>query len=394
MAVMDNSLLRDLFQNNIDFVAKQWGRILDAIYGEQATENSVLNDAPLIYHTTQYMGASGNEIKTGMIWNNQVGTYTVDFDDTGFHINGTGQVFITTDASTNSQIEILNSVVAPYLRSFSCGKSLSEMNVDHFFCNGDQIRCVMPNGSLNDFSFSAPFGVDTNYTLRYDNAVIYTNKQSYQLEDRDGYSFYDFNNLSFLIDPASWDGEIRLYSIGGDNPSNFVLIPTTDSTDTYNIVNDYSDTVNIEGDTVYNYYNDYGDIVINGGGIGGGGAVIAPVGGLAYADVKFILDSLIDDLNVRFNFGGNGGTPLEYAPTWEELHYIDQGSFYITPIEQIDSLPVAPDIADTVIDVSEPLGILSTGFGALLDSFNNIGVTLTLTFTFLSCLIINKLRGD
>lgn len=394
MAVMENSLLRDLFQNNIDFVAKQWGRILDAIYGEQANESSVLTDAPLIYHTTQYMGAGGNEIKTGMSWNNQVGTYTVDFDDTGFHINGTGQAFITTDASTNSQIEILNSVVAPYLRSFSCGKSLADMNVDHFFCVGDKIRCVMPNGSLNDFSFSTPFGVDTNYTLTYNDAVIYNNKQTYRLEDRDGESFYDFNYLSFLIDPASWDGEIRLYSIGGDNPSNFVLVPTPDSTNTYNIVNDYTNTVNYDGDTIYNYYNDYGDIVINGGGIGGGGAVIAPVGGLAYADVKFILDSLIDDLNLRFDFGGNGGTPLEYAPTWEELHYIDQGSFYITPIEQIDTLPTAPDVGDTVPDLSDYLSIVGGAVTSFYNMIDGLGVSLMLVFTFLLCLVINHLKKE
>lgn len=392
MAVMENSLLRDLFQNNIDFVAKQWGRILDSIYGEQANENSVLEDAPLIYHTTQYMGARGNEIKTGMTWNNQVGTYTVDFDDTGFHINGTGQAFITTDSSSDSQIEILNSVVTPYLRTFSCGKSLSQMNVDHFLCNGRQIRCVTPNGSLNNFSFSAPFGVDTNYTLRYTDAWIYSNKQSYRLEDRNGKTFYYYDYLSFLIDPSSWDGEIRLYSIGGDNPSNFVLLPTTDSTNTYNIINDYTNTVNYDGDTVYNYYNDYGDIVINGGGIGGGGAVIAPVGGLAYADVKLILDSLIDDLNLRFDFGANGGTPLSYAPTWEELHYVDQGSFYITPIKQIDKLPLAPDIADTVIDVSDYVDLLGGASTALFSIFDGVGLSLIATFTFLSVLVIRHLK--
>ena len=42
MALFPNSLLRDLFQNNVDFVAKQVSRVLDSIYGEQATETDTI----------------------------------------------------------------------------------------------------------------------------------------------------------------------------------------------------------------------------------------------------------------------------------------------------------------------------------------------------------------
>lgn len=393
MAVLDNSLLRDLFQNNIDYVGKQWSRILDAIYGEQSNdENTVIEYPPLIYHTSQYMGSGGNEIKTGMSWNNQVGTYAIDIDDRGFTLTGLNQTFITTDGSSESQIAILNSDVKQFLSDYSFNYSLSQFNADHFFMEGNQIRRKMLDGSISDFALNAPYGIDAGYNIGWTDARVYTSKQTYTLEDRNGKSFYSFNNLSFFIPPNYYYTELNLYSLGGSSPSSFVLMPTSDSTNANQIINQYTNTVNYNGDTIYNYYNDNGDIIINGGGIGVGGVAVAPVVGLNYNDLKFILDSLIDDLNITFD--GFGGDPLPPAKTLDEIRYVDMGSFYITPIKQLDELPAAPDIADTVIDVSEPLDILSAGFGALLSAFDSLGVTLTLTFTFLSCLIINKLRGD
>lgn len=392
MAVMENSLLRDLFQNNIDFVAKQVGRVLDALYGEQVDENSTLPNDNFLYKTTQYIGAGYNEILSSGTWSNEVSTYTIVFDNTGFQLTPNGSpTFLTTDGQTQTQIDNLNNQVKPYLESLSYEKTLSELGLSHFWCDGANIRGKTADGYLTDIGLRFSFGINTNQVCRWDSATIYTGKQSATLDDRDPYTFWYFDNLEFFI---AQDNRLDLYSIGDDNPTNFVLYPSSDSRDTYNIINDYTNTVNNGGDTIFNYYNDYGDIVINGGGIGGGGAVIAPVGGLAYSDVKFALDSLIDDLNLRFDFGGNGGTPLEYAPTWEELHYIDQGSFYITPIEQIDTLPIAPDVGDTVPDISDYLSIVGGVVTSFYNMVDGLGVSLMLVFTFLLCLVINHLKKE
>ena len=151
-----------------------------------------------------------------------------------------------------------------------------------------------------------------------------------------------------------------------------------------NTYNDNSTYINNNGDTINTYYGD--NYILVAPVVGAGGVV-----NFNFDDLVGALELAVDDLNL--NFGLSGSDAL-YVPTYDQLKYEDMGSFYITPIKQLDTLPVAPDIADTVIDVSEPLSILSDGFGALLSCFDSLGVTLTLTFTFLSCLIINKLRGD
>ena len=57
-----------------------------------------------------------------------------------------------------------------------------------------------------------------------------------------------------------------------------VIFPNTR---TWTYIDDSTvETINYNGDTIYNYYNDSGDIIINGGG-GTVGAPIVPVGGLA-----------------------------------------------------------------------------------------------------------------
>lgn len=179
-------------------------------------------------------------------------------------------------------------------------------------------------------------------------------------------------------------------------------------TNFYNTFNTHNTSNNYYDNSTYNdYYNTYNvsvnpdlnfDIGVGPLGvfIGVGGVGVAPVNinpEIDFDDLIDILTPIVNDLNNNDAYGADFDIELHDFDYYLSK-YEDQGSFYISPIHQLDPLPAAPDIADTVIDVSEPLGILSTGFGALLDSFNNIGVTLTLTFTFLSCLVINKLRGD
>ena len=153
-----------------------------------------------------------------------------------------------------------------------------------------------------------------------------------------------------------------------------------------NTYNDNSVYTNNQGDTINTYY---GDNYI----------VLAPVvgaGGIANFNLNFddlvgALQLAVDDLNI--NFGLSGSDAL-YVPTYDELKYEDMGSFYITPIKQIPTLPLAPDLADTVIDISEPVGVLSDGFGGLIDAYDTLGLTLMIGFTFIARLCIRKLRGE
>ena len=183
---------------------------------------------------------------------------------------------------------------------------------------------------------------------------------------------------STYIEGSTWDLEtIHYYT---DMPS-VIINPTTNSTSITNINNTFNqyNTNNYSDTYIYNnqtYTYNYGDTYIT---------IYYPEGsdGLPFNDVRNIFNDTLESLNIDVTL-----------PSYNDIKYGDRGAFYITPIKQIDTLPAAPDIADTVIDVSEPLSMLSSGFGALLSCFDSLGVTLTLTFTFLSCLVINKLRGD
>ena len=392
MALFPNSLLRDLYKNNIDFFAKQVSRILDELYGEQADENSVLPSNSFIYHTVEYGQTDGTRVMSNMRPDTQGAVYECTIDNFGFHLNGIAQCPYHFNRYYDSQMmEDLTELVMPYLASYSYDYSMDDLGIEYWYLNGIYLRGADSNGDMKSYTMSQPFGINTNRTATINSVQISSAKQYMTVRESnnpyDTYREVYFDNTSY-IDGTTW----ICAKIADDyNNTNYILMPSESSDSVYNIDNTYyNNTYNYNGDTVYNYYNDYGDIVFNGGGVG-----IAPIGGLAYVNIESILDHLIDDLNVQFNFGGDGETlPLEYAPTWEELHYTDRGSFYITPVKQIGTLPAAPDIADTIIDVSEPLSILSDGFGALLSCFDSLGVTLTLTFTFLSCLVINKLRGD
>lgn len=383
MAVFESQTLRDLIQNNIDFVAKQVGVINDFLFGETSDGTDDIPQMPYVLHTCQLFAVNPETFGVNLSWT-QYAVANVDLDCTGLHIRCFDALRSNYGGADNLMSQV-DSVVLPYLRTYSYDATLEDMGVDYIYNNSQFIEGVKDNGQVYPVYFDSTFnGVSAHQQLQ----LALTPKQSYSYR----------GEICDTWNVASGFYSDRFYFQQVDNnniPSRMIVMPNSRSTYTYNYIDDSTvQTINYNGDTIYNYYNDSGDIIINGGGIGGGGAVIAPVGGLAYADVKFILDSLIDDLNLHFDFAGEGVAPLAPAPTLDELRYTDRGSFYITPVKQIKQLPLAPDVADTVIDVSQPLSMLSTGFGALLSCFDNIGVTLMLTFTFIACLVINKLRGD
>ena len=85
--------------------------------------------------------------------------------------------------------------------------------------------------------------------------------------------------------------------------------------------------------------------------------------------------------------------PLEYAPTWEELHYRSRQFLYNPRRKQLDTLPLAPDIADTVIDVSDYVDLLGGVSTALFQCSRWVGVVSYCYFpTFLSVLVIRHLK--
>lgn len=135
----------------------------------------------------------------------------------------------------------------------------------------------------------------------------------------------------------------------------------------------------------YNYIYNGNDYTIT---YGDNYVIIPHTGdGLSFDDWRTMLLPVIDDLNVN---GGYDGTIV--FPTFEEIKYGDQGSFYITPVKQIPALPTAPDVADTFIDVSDYVALLGGSVTKLTSIFGSIGLDMMLVLTFLSCLVIRHLR--
>lgn len=394
MAVFPNSLLRDLFQNNIDYVAKQAGRILDALYGEQADENSVIPSDNYLFHTVFYYGDSGSNIQGGLRPDNLYAVYQCDIDSYGIDIHGIAECppfYI--GAATQAYKDNLYNVVQPYLASYTVSMSMQDLGIDHWVQGGNDIRGYNGNTQI-PLNITNAFGIDTNKTVQKTTLKIRTNNpQSMSVEQGPAYDAYQFVYASPYSGNWTSVGEMPLSCIKDSyNPSSFVIMPSTGSDSVYNVIdNSTVNTYNYNGNAVYNYYNDSGDIIINGGGIGGGGAIVAPVGGLAYINLESILDHLIDDLNLQFNFGGDGDTlPLNYAPTWEELHYIDQGDYYIETLHQYDKLPSAPAFNGDLDLHDYPSfygSCISTFMGLLPAAFSA-----ALAVGFVVVVMVNKIR--
>lgn len=390
MAVFPNSLLRDLFQNNVDYVSKQVSRILDYIYGEQTTANDTLPSNAFVFSSEQYYGATGSQIYSGFGSTRYYGRYFVEVNSVdGIIIKGNGQVLPYTYNSswTPADISLLDNTIMPYMANYSLSLSMEELDIDAFrITNIDSTIRTYKNGVEKDLIFSKPFGVNNETSVSFRSLHLNT------FNPQESHYITGTNEAEFYVTPTYDSGNFPdsyfpLSCIHEDAPSRpLVIMPSSDSSNVYNYIDDSTTyEVNIGGDTVYNYYNDYGDVLINGGAVG-----VAPVVGLNYNDIKFVLDSLIDELNLQFDFQ----EPLEYAPDWEEVHYIDQGSFYITPVKQIDNLPLAPDVGDTVPDISDYLSVVGGAVTSLYNMIDGLGVSLMLVFTFLICLIINHLKKE
>lgn len=383
MAIFESQTLRDLIQNNIDYVAKQVGVINDFLFGETSDGTDEIPQMPYVLHTCQLFAVNPEpSFNIPLNWT-QYAVANVNLDGNGLHI----QCFDALRSSYGDypDMQRIDNEVLPYIRTYSYDATLDELGVDYIYNNSNFIQGVKDNGEVYPVYFDSSFnGISGHQQLQ----LALTPKQTYSYRGE----ICDAWNVA----SGFYSDRFYFQQVDNDNiPSRMVVMPNERSSYTFNYIdNSTVQTINYNGDTIYNYYNDNGDIIINGGGIGGGGAVIAPVGGLAYADVKFILDSLIDDLNLHFDFASEGVEPLAPAPTLEELRYIDQGSFYITPIKQIDKLPLAPDVGDTFPELGDYLTIVGGTFSSLYNMIDDMGVSLMLVFTFLICLVINHLKKE
>lgn len=382
MAVFESQTLRDLIQNNIDYVAKQVGVINDFLFGETSDGTDEISQMPYILHTNQLFWVNPQTFGAVNNWT-QYAVGNVDLDSTGLSISCYD--YLPSDYGIQSAWEsIVNSGCFDYISSYSYHATLDEMGVDYIYNNDQFIRGVKNGLGVYPVYFDSDFNGNSGHQ-----------QLQFALSPKQSYSYR--GNICDTWNVASGFYSDRFYfqQLDSDNyPSRMVILPNQQSRNTWNYIdNSTVQTINYNGDTIYNYYNDSGDIIINGGG-GTPHNPIMPVGGLAYADVKFILDSLVDDLNLHFDFGSDGVAPLVPAPTLDEIRYGDYSSFYIEKIHQLKALPSAPDLADAVIDISEPLGVLNDGFDGVLGAFDALGITLMVGFTFVSRLCIRKLRGE
>lgn len=176
-----------------------------------------------------------------------------------------------------------------------------------------------------------------------------------------------------------FDRTYNLFTISDNNTATNVY---NNNNSNYN--NSFTYTTN-EGDTINVYYGDnYIDL-----GVGGGAGGLV---GLNYNDFKIIMDDVIDDLKV--NLPDINISPEYQFPTFEDIKYKDMGSFYITPIKQIDKLPLAPDVGDTAPELSDYLTIVGGAMTSFYNMVDGLGVSLMLVFTFLICLVINHLKKE
>lgn len=362
------SVLNDLFTNNVDFVAKQMQVLIDFLFpSNEDNSDTVFTYNPYIV-TGQCIGAFGSYASGGM-YRDVCGLYNVHYS------SNDGMPYITyiSDFGDKDNPTLYANIVSEHQDNYSIAIKPDIVGHD-----------IRPNGDYG----GRPIW---DYTLGTYAKSIWTNSK-YNVVDvvgNTGFLYSRFRSVSWnenqLTTPA-----ITLVSV--DDTKTFVITDIPSATSIYNdYINYYNDY------HTYNTYNFNGGQGNGGGTIyvgGGAGGIAVGLGGaLCYNDVKFALDSLIDDLNFNFNNADNK-LPITELPSYYDIKYEDMGSFYITPIKQLDALPVAPDLADTVIDISEPVGILHDGFNGVLGAFDSLGITLMVSFTFVARLCIRKLKGE
>lgn len=254
----------------------------------------------------------------------------------------------------------------------------------------------LPNDANNNNDFSKQYHILKN---EYDYTNITDTNFSGYSSASGSQLYIEPWNVEYTIKSSNYNflyGDVCVVNPHGRNVPNCndtiskhmatTRAPSVLFTDNNTVINNYTtyggNTYN-DNDTYNNVINTYyGDnyLVVAPVGIGDNGEL-----GFNFDDLVGALEIAVGDINTQFGYGLT-------VPTYDELKYIDQGSFYITPIKQIDKLPLAPDVADTVIDVSDYVDMLGGASTALFNALDSLGLSLIATFTFLSVLVIRHLK--
>lgn len=353
---MADNLLNDLFTNNVDFVAKQMQTLIDFLYPD--TDDNSETDFPLnpVYITGLIKvqeGLLADKWYTGNVY------YNLNFDS---YSDENALTFVKFEDNASQQFVDL---MTPFVnQAYLYGNSSYKDIPMKLYRNYDTRVVFAENNTAPSFSW----GVYYNELRQKSTYLIVSENQSGQTSL---YWPYSYGQLDLLTNDGG-----KVFIVTNDVPSAQYIY------NNMNYNNDYHTS---------NTYN-YGDTNIYAGG-GAGGIVVAPVGMFNYGEFKLALDSLIDDLNLNFSNSDNQ-FPIAEFPSYDDIKYEDMGSFYITPIKQIDTLPEAPDVGDTVPDISDYLSIVGGAVSSFYNMIDGLGVSLMLVFTFLICLVINHLKKE
>ena len=140
MAVFESQTLRDLIQNNIDYVAKQVGVINDFLFGETSDGTDDIPQMPYVLHTCQLFAVNPEtSFNIPLNWT-QYAVANVNLDSTGLHIN----CFDTLRSSYGNypDMQRVDNEVLPYIRTYSYDATLDEMGVDYIYNNSQFINGV------------------------------------------------------------------------------------------------------------------------------------------------------------------------------------------------------------------------------------------------------------
>lgn len=347
--MIGTDLLNDLFTNNIEFAAKQLQTIVDALFpNNEDNSETQFGTNPCIL--SGQINCVIDSVNSGG-WKNVTGYYNFNYS------SDIGDAIITFAEYSDNYDDSVHSLVTKS-KEFYFRDLENNIGLPHILKHYSGSSYYIVNNS------------NANYNMNFGQTGVFD-------KTHNGYVYFDNDQVSLYSAYSS-------YSISFINGSKPFII--TDKNSAEYIYNN-------------NYFNDndyHNSMTVNNIYVGGGTGGIAvglPIGGLFnYNELTFALDSLIDDLNLNLSVGNK--LPIDHFPTYDEIKYEDMGSFYITPIQQIDTLPEAPDVGDTYPDFSDYLSIVGGAVTSFYNMIDGLGVSLMLVFTFLICLVINHLKKE
>lgn len=404
MALTPQDILKtkhDIFQNNIDWVAKQTQVLNDLINGISEDEDG---SEMVAMQPFSFRGTCGTKkTAAGLVdcdafannqFTNVTGFCTYDLMISDDNIVEDNLQYIGTDRdialwfdNKTSQIELFNTNIKRLLdfRNIALKSALSDAPlVTNNTTNGTVIYIGADNnGAYVQNAFDSTY-TNEHYGKFNIQQIITSNNLilSFNASINQNGNYYTASNIDTC--ESLNENVLKAYP---------VIAVSNDSNVKYQI-NNYNNTSN--NYTVYNYNYTTPNGVNVPLSFGVGGIFIGAQGSLiSFDDLIGTLNLALPDINAEFNLLGDDlgiDLPAITIPTYEEIKYTDRGSFYITPIKQIDKLPLAPDVGDTSPDLSDYLTIVGGAMTAFYNMVDGLGVSLMLVFTFLICLVINHLK--